>query len=1440
MSGAALVRHYQPLFCAAVIFGFAGWLPAQPTQSPDKLWRSLETSALRTAEAVVADGQAFKFVPLNATVFEIDPSVLTNLTSQAIAEGVARANTAAARERTITLPLPDGTFHAFELIDSPVMSPALQAKFPEIRSFRGRSLNDPLLTMRMDVSPSGLHAQVLGPDGTIVVDPTAAANQYQSYVKQQNRQQSELFRCDVDGRTQVAAARAASTVALASGSQLRTYRLAVACTGEYAQRFGGTVAGAMAAINTTVNRVVGIYERELAVRLVLVDDNDQLVFTNATSDPFNNTNANVLINQSQSVIDSRIGSANYDIGHTFSTGAGGLAGLGVVGVDGSKGRGVTGRADPVGDPFDVDYVAHEMGHQFGGDHTFNGTSGSCGGANRNAATAVEPGSGSTIQAYAGICGADDLQLNSNAYFHGISLDQILALTTLGSGNVGVVTNTGNAAPTVVAGLEVTIPKNTPFRLSAQGNDPDGDRLTYCWEQIDIGPAAAASKLDDGQIPLFRSFSPTVDNSRVFPKWSDILNNSRTSGEQLPQLARSMTFRVTVRDGRSGGGGINSATQTVKVHGAAGPFTVEQPTSNAIVGRLLEIQWNVAGTDASPVNCQKVNIRLSIDGGNTFTETLATSTANDGKETVALPATSSSNLRWLVEAADNAFFAVNKANVSITPANVEVYLSRHAERGPGNDPDLTAAGKLRAAKLAELMKRVGITKVFSTNTHRTQQTAAPSAAAVGVTIQPYDDVPALVTTLKALPAGEKVLVIGHSNSLGDLTSGLGVTQAVSIAETEFDKLLFVGLTSSAPQFSQLQLVMPEPAPTPTPAPASPVSLAARAEASQRPLVTVDKSPAAPRASMSARAADADKPAINANAGAIAESISESIAETVAVSAAAVEASSTWKTMQQNWSAAEAEEFYSLRQGSPLMRRPFFDALEQANSTQAFRSQDNLGRYGFLPRAASANNPEGYPIGFVGNEAIEMNCSACHTSRLNHRGVTYLVDGGQAMTDMENFQRDLAAAIAKTFADAPPVSSLPEAGRITLDLNTKFGRFARRLLTTATPAASQVRVVLTLLQQDYERRQTYNDLNDYGKRIGSDAERAAAARHVAYGFGRLDALGGILNQATAVALNVEENARSSDAPVNYPCIWDAPQHTHVQWNGAVDNTSALGPLGRNAGQVIGVFGIIKTDGTLVGYDSSINFDALKRAEELITKLWSPKWPAEFGLDTTLAQTGESIYQRNCITCHAIIKRDDPNRRVNDVLVSLDREHGPYGTLSTDDLVAKNWRDRMAKVGPLAGRNETIPLRGRFPNQPDSKVFARDILSHMVFNAISRSFVPWREELNIDDTAAARTFSEQIEISLMRYKSRSLNGVWSTSPYLHNGSVLDMVQLLTKPEERLSRFQVGTSEFDPKTLGFVNQGPFTFDTSLPGNSNAGHRYGTDLSDADKLALIEFLKTL
>ena len=778
-SGFAIVALMLSMACA---------LAGPP--SMDGLWTPLANRELAAAPAEHADdgNRPDRFRPTSFASFKLNPDLLTERLAKARSDKDAEPAAETAGETEISLPLPDGRFVRLGVIESPVMAPELAAKFPEIRTYRGQGLDDRSVTARIDRTPGGMHAQIILADQTVIVDPIGSAeqNEYASFAKRANRGASRPFECLLRQRAEARAIAVARPSR--SGTHLRTYRLAVACTGEYARAFGGTQQAAMQAIVTTINRVTGIYEKELAIRFLLVPTNDQIIFTDPISDPFSNDNARALINQSQSVIDARIGDTNYDIGHTFSTGAGGLAGLGVVGRSGQKARGVTGRSNPSGDPFDVDFVAHEIGHQFGGDHTFNGVFGSCSGANRNGPTAFEPGSGSTIQAYAGICDSDDLQRNSDPHFHSVSLDQIIEYSTTGGGAIVTPNPTGNRIPTVSVDLSnITIPHGTPFTLSATASDADGDPLTYSWEQRNLGPPAQLAQPDDGRIPLFRTFRPSTSHSRTFPRWVDILNDNQTLGEQLPSTGRTLNFRVTVRDNQSSGGSVNGADVAIKVDSDAGPFEVTAP-EGTIQSRLVEVKWQVANTDLPPVSAGSVNILLSTDGGAIF-DPILSDTPNDGTELVSLPATAKTNLRIQVAAADNIFFAVSP-EFEIAPARARIVVVRHAEKSGGSDPDLTIEGKARADRLAQLFP--GIDGVFSTNTRRTIQTATPSAVASGKEVQLYSDEVELVGKLKQLNGGQQVLVVGHSNTVGTILSRLGIADSIQVGENEYSRMFVTSL------------------------------------------------------------------------------------------------------------------------------------------------------------------------------------------------------------------------------------------------------------------------------------------------------------------------------------------------------------------------------------------------------------------------------------------------------------------------------------------------------------------------------------------------------------------------------------------------------------------------------------------------------------------------
>ena len=586
----------------------------------------------------------------------------------------------------LSLPMPDGGFQSFKVLESSVMAPELQSRFPQIRSYIGQGIDDPTATIRFDFTPAGFHAMIISESGTVYIDPLSIESNefYISYTKEafyrsnnrtfdelpplvgedfivtpEENEQEKVWEDNPIPNQSAAASRASS------GTQLRTYALALACTGEYATYHGGTVAGALAAMNTSMVRVNGVYEREVAIRMILVGNNDQLVFLNAATDPYDNGNGGAMLGQNQTTCNSIIGSANYDIGHVFSTGGGGVAYLNAP-CGSLKAGGVTGQTNPVNDPFDIDYVCHEMGHQFGGNHTQNN---SC---NRSSGAAYEPGSATTIMGYAGIC-APNPQNNSDDYFHNHSYNEIVNFSVNGNGNTcATITSTGNTPPTVDAGSGgFTIPISTPFELTAIGNDGDGDLITYNWEQYDLGPATAGGDADltnpSGNQPIFRSWPAQVSPTRVFPRLQDLINNTIVLGEHMPTYTRNLRFRCTVRDNRAGGGGVNDDEVLFGVSATSGPFLVTQP--NAFIdypaNSFQTVTWDVANTTSAPVSCSDVDIFLSLDGGFTYPITLVSGTPNDGSQSVLIPNNTTSTARIKVKASNNIFFDISNQNFTIS-------------------------------------------------------------------------------------------------------------------------------------------------------------------------------------------------------------------------------------------------------------------------------------------------------------------------------------------------------------------------------------------------------------------------------------------------------------------------------------------------------------------------------------------------------------------------------------------------------------------------------------------------------------------------------------------------------------------------------------------------------------------------------------------------------
>lgn len=583
----------------------------------------------------------------------------------------------------IELPLPDGTFELFAVTESPIMESPLAAKYPEIKTYLLQGITHTSASGRMDVTYLGFHAMILNDDATFFIDPVNrnTTSFYQVYYKSDAVNVNKPLSCGFDGGTPENIARAAeiqddiqrnggqNQVQRSIAGTLRTYRLAIACTGEYAAYFGGTKPATLSAEVTSVNRVNGVYEREVDVRMVMIGNTDTLIFLNANTDPYDNYDGSAMLGQNQSTVNAYIGSANYDFGHVFSTGGGGIAGLGVI-CGSSKAQGVTGSPAPVGDPFDIDYVAHEMGHQFGGNHTFNGNTGSCSG-NRNANTAYEPGSGTTIMAYAGICSPQDVANHSDAFFHTASFDEIVNYTTLSTGNNCPVTSaTGNNAPVINSiGTNVSIPISTPFMLTGDATDPDGDTITYCWEEYDLGPAGAPST-PTGNAPLFRSQAPLLSPTRIFPKINYIIGNTANPlGEKLPTYARSIKFRLTVRDNKAGGGGVTygNTPLTLTVVNTITPFLVTNPNVILTWPALSQqnVTWDVSGTDQAPISATNVNILLSTDGGYTYPITLASSVPNSGSYTVTLPNLTTTTARIMVKPVNNVFFDISNKNFTIS-------------------------------------------------------------------------------------------------------------------------------------------------------------------------------------------------------------------------------------------------------------------------------------------------------------------------------------------------------------------------------------------------------------------------------------------------------------------------------------------------------------------------------------------------------------------------------------------------------------------------------------------------------------------------------------------------------------------------------------------------------------------------------------------------------
>jgi len=705
-----------------------------------------------------------------------------------------------AHSTIISLPNADGNMEEFEVYEASNFAPELQARFPEIRAFSGKGITDKGAYLKLSYSPQGIQTMILrSGNATEFMEPYSADHKVYSVYRSQRNKGGLPWSCSTeDQNTYNRITENLPSSNLSSAGELKTMRLAQSCNGEYANYFGATssaqVGLVLAGMNATLTRCNGCYEKDLALHLNLIPNTDLVIFYNPATDPY--TTLGAWNGQLQTTLTNIIGEANYDIGHMFgASGGGGNAGcIGCVCVDGMKGRGITSPADgiPQGDNFDIDYVAHEVGHQLGGNHTFSqsleGT-----GVNK------EVGSGITIMGYAGIT-SQDVAPHSIDIFHQASIQQIQ--TNLAGKTCPITTNITavNATPVVAPHPNYTIPMSTPFELTGVATDANpGDILTYCWEQNDnsttTGNASVASptKLTG---PNFLTFPATVSPTRYFPRLQTILaglfvtptlgGDAIANTEALSSVARTLNFRLTVRDNSP-----YSSTAPIKVGQTAftdmvvtvtttsGPFMVTSPNTNVSWGggTTQTITWDVANSTAAPVSTANVKIMYSTDGGLTFPTTLVASTTNDGSETVTIPVGATTTARIKVMAVGNIFFDISNTNFTVT--------------APPTGFDLVAPAASTLACPAPAAPTVTLNTNsnggFSTPITLTATAGVPAGTTVGFSANPVT------------PGSSSVITLNNANTLSNGTYNITIT-GVAGAITQTTTVSFIVSAGTGPSFT----------------------------------------------------------------------------------------------------------------------------------------------------------------------------------------------------------------------------------------------------------------------------------------------------------------------------------------------------------------------------------------------------------------------------------------------------------------------------------------------------------------------------------------------------------------------------------------------------------------------------------------------------------------
>jgi hypothetical protein len=641
--------------------------------------------------------------PKEVQVMHPDHFMVYTMNEPAVKLQLWSLSTDPAEGMIMSLPMPNGGFRDFKVWQSPMMDEALAAKYPDIKTFGGEAVGNRTITAKIEFTLYGFSAMIYDGENTSFIDPYDNYHDgfYMVHYKHDEvRALSDRMKCEVHGQgdelpgLEQMEMQQSTLPALAqrtsNGYNLRTYRLALSADHFYCQAATGvsapTIAACLSKMTVSMNRVNGVYNRDFSVQMNFCANEDTLIWPTNTgsvngNDPFNSidNNGGACLGQNQTTVTARIGSANYDVGHVFTTGGGGISSLGVVCNNGMKAQSCTGSPTPVGDGFDIDYVAHEMGHEFGSEHTFNdNANGSCGG-NAVSFCAYEPGSGATIMDYAGICDPDNLQQHSDPYFSASSLVQIQAKLAGSENTCAVITSTGNKIVALAPfTASYTIPYKTPFELiSPTAVDSVADTaITYGWAQWNLGDFGKTWAQTFLKGPIIRSYNPAYTPTRVVPRLSVILTGATsTNGEKAPDTARYLTFKMVARDIINGTGCFLFPDDTVHIDAVstgatnayAGFKVTSQGSGTTFAGASTQtVTWNVVGTNAAPVNAANVNIYMSKDAGNTWPYLLGTfPNTGTASVTVPNPATTSALCRFKVKGENNIFFNINKVNFTVT-------------------------------------------------------------------------------------------------------------------------------------------------------------------------------------------------------------------------------------------------------------------------------------------------------------------------------------------------------------------------------------------------------------------------------------------------------------------------------------------------------------------------------------------------------------------------------------------------------------------------------------------------------------------------------------------------------------------------------------------------------------------------------------------------------